>query len=83
MRFSVFLAVGTLDFEDLHGTARISKSFDEGEELTSLESAVESFERRYIQKALEQHRWAKGKTAESLAIDPKTLYRKMKKIGLL
>ena len=79
-----FLAVGCIDFEDIHG---FPQSFDtkveESQDLTSLEAAVESFERKYIQKALEQHRWVKGKTASALSIDPKTLYRKMKKIGLL
>jgi len=51
--------------------------------LGTLKSAVSEFEKRLILKALEENRWHKGKVASLLGIDPKTLYRKMKRYGIL
>ena len=51
--------------------------------LGTLKNAVSEFEKRLILKALEENRWHKGKVASLLGIDPKTLYRKMKKYGIL
>jgi len=48
----------------------------------TLKKAVGEFEKRYILMALQQNRWHKGKVASILGIDPKTLYRKMKKYGI-
>jgi transcriptional regulator with PAS, ATPase and Fis domain len=44
--------------------------------------AVESFEKRLIESALERTRWQKGRTAEVLGIHRKTLFTKMRKHGL-
>jgi len=44
----------------------------------SLRQAVEAFEHQYILQTLEEHQWQRGKTAEILHVDPKTLYRKLK-----
>ncbi len=51
--------------------------------LGTLKSAVSEFEKKLILKALEENRWRKGKVASLLGIDPKTLYRKMKRYGIL
>ncbi len=48
-----------------------------------LRTALDAYERQYLLKALEQHRWHKGHTATALHIGQKTLYRKMKQHGLL
>jgi DNA-binding NtrC family response regulator len=48
----------------------------------SLRDAVENFEKRYIHQVLNLNQGQKGKTAEALNIDRKTLYIKMKKYGL-
>ena len=48
----------------------------------SLRDAVENFEKRYIHQVLSLNQGQKGKTAEALNIDRKTLYIKMKKYGL-
>lgn len=47
-----------------------------------LTEAVESFEKRVIESALERTRWQKGRTAEVLGIHRKTLFTKMRKYGL-
>jgi len=47
-----------------------------------LVSAIEQFEQVYIPHILKLNNGHKGKTAEILNIDRKTLYRKLKKIGL-
>ena len=51
--------------------------------LGTLKSDVSEIEKRLILKALEENRWHKGKVASLLGIDPKTLYRKMKRYGIL
>jgi DNA-binding NtrC family response regulator len=48
----------------------------------NLRDAVENFEKRYIYQVLNLNQGQKGKTAEALNIDRKTLYIKMKKYGL-
>ncbi|MCP4713631.1 MAG: sigma-54-dependent Fis family transcriptional regulator, partial [Deltaproteobacteria bacterium] len=48
-----------------------------------LEQALEAFEAHYIPLILSHHGDHKGKAAEILRIDRKTLYRKLKKLGLV
>jgi transcriptional regulator with PAS, ATPase and Fis domain len=48
-----------------------------------LDQAVANFEKNLLLGILEQHRWQKNKAASALQIDRKTLFRKMKKYGLL
>jgi transcriptional regulator with PAS, ATPase and Fis domain len=49
----------------------------------SLTTAIERFEHYYIPRILQRHGGHKGNTADILGIDRKTLYRKLKKYGLL
>ncbi|MDA8404553.1 MAG: sigma 54-interacting transcriptional regulator [Desulfobacteraceae bacterium] len=49
----------------------------------SLDQAVTNFEKNIILGVLEQKKWQKNKAASVLQIDRKTLFRKMKKYGLL
>jgi len=49
----------------------------------SLADAVEEFERQYIIHLITKNHGHKGKTAAMLGIDRKTLYRKLKKYGVL
>ncbi len=79
-----YLAVGSLDFEEA-GAFPKEKNVGEkmSHEITSLREALADFEKQYILRALQENRWAKGKTAAVLEVDPKTLYRKMKMIGLV
>ena len=58
----------------------IDNNFGEG--IDGLAMAMDIQEKRFILKALSQYRWHKGKTADALKIDPKTLYIKMKKFGI-
>jgi DNA-binding NtrC family response regulator len=44
--------------------------------------AIEAYEQRLLLKALTQHNWHQGKTAEMLGIPPRTLYEKIKKYDL-
>jgi transcriptional regulator with PAS, ATPase and Fis domain len=80
-----YLAVGNFDFLSVEEKAeRLDNGIypDVENEVVDLRSATEVFERRYILNALKQNRWHRGKAAAALRIDPKTLYLKMKKIGL-
>jgi len=80
-----YLAVGNFDFltvderADQAGEGHDQHSFPE---TADLRSAIEGFEKRFILDALNQNHWHRGKVANALRIDPKTLYTKMKKIGL-
>ena len=47
-----------------------------------LRSALASFERRLIRRHLERHRWQRSRVAARLGISRKTLFRKMKALGL-
>jgi PAS domain S-box-containing protein len=79
-----YLAVGNFDFLSLGGkTHALESAESEGPmEVTKLRAATADFEKRYILTALKQNRWHRTKVAAALGIDPKTLYTKMKKIGL-
>jgi len=80
-----YLAVGNFDFLRVDSSAdKIMGELDQdyGKEVPDLRSAMESFEKRLIHKALNQYRWHRGKAAAVLGIDAKTLYTKMKKTGL-
>ncbi len=47
----------------------------------SLGDALESFEKNYIAKTLERHRWHRIKAARALNISRRTLFRKMERYG--
>lgn len=47
-----------------------------------LRHATEDFERQYILQILDENKGRKGRTAEILGIDRKTLYLKLKKYEL-
>lgn len=48
----------------------------------SLAERLASYERQAIMSALAQHRWHRGKAAESLGIHRRTLFKKMKNLGI-
>lgn len=80
-----YLAVGNFDFLTIEGKwGKADVKFDEvpGDGARDLRSAVQIFEKRFILDALNKNRWQRGKVADMLGIDPKTLYKKMKKAGL-
>jgi transcriptional regulator with PAS, ATPase and Fis domain len=51
-------------------------------DITPLKEAIDDFEKKHIQNILNQNRWHKKKSADSLNINRKTLFRKMKLYGL-
>jgi transcriptional regulator with PAS, ATPase and Fis domain len=80
-----FLAVGNFDFLKLKGDEEeaVEDVFHPPEgEVVDLRAAREAFEKRLILSMLNKNAWHRGKVAAELGIDPKTLYLKMKKIGL-
>jgi len=80
-----YLAVGNFDFLNFN-----EKEEQKGSEMEvyrlpdapDLRGAIERFEKGFILTALNHNQWHRGKAANALGIDPKTLYIKMKKIGL-
>lgn len=84
---SRYLTLGHLDFIS---PRRVEASpvvdtppLTEFERESPLHHAVEALERRMIRKALEQSHWRRKQAAEALGIPRKTLFRKMKKYGLV
>lgn len=81
-----YLAVGNFHFLTPHGSAL--KNWEEepatGQSMPigELQEAVQDFEKRFITNALNRCRWHRGKAAEILGVNPKTLYIKMQKLGL-
>jgi DNA-binding NtrC family response regulator len=49
----------------------------------TMQAIVEKVEKKLISDALNCHQWRKGKAAEALGLDPKTLFRKIKKYELI
>lgn len=67
-----YLTIGTVDFIDSLGDD------EEEDNDNSLSCMVEAFEKQVIIQQCEKHNWHQGKAAQSLKIDRKTLYRKLK-----
>ena len=47
-----------------------------------LRTVMESFEKKYIERLLNDHRWRRTKVSSILGIDRRTLFRKMKSYGI-
>ncbi len=80
-----YLAVGNFHFLKINGLHEKMEEDvypDVEPEIADLKEATLNFERRYILAALNKRSWKRGRVAAELGIDPKTLYVKMKKIGL-
>lgn len=83
-----YMTLGKIDFmgnasdrdtDSLESVRLVSESLDP---LGSLNEVVAEFEKDTILKALEEHRWQKARTAIALGIHRKTLFTKMKKLGI-
>ena len=74
-----FLVLGKMDFLDpdtiKDGNIQASLPGD-------LKTAVEEFEKNFITRALTRYKGKKGKVAQALKVDRKTLFRKMKRYKL-
>ena len=80
-----YLAVGNFDFLDPNGKEEMKRpimNIYRPSDVPELREAVERFEKDFIVSVLNHNQWHRGKAATALGIDPKTLYTKMKKIGL-
>jgi PAS domain S-box-containing protein len=75
-----FLTTNRLDFIDIR-PAESGENVEQHE--LKFHEAIEHLEKQLILRALEQHRWNRTSTAEMLGIPRKTLFRKMKKYGLM
>lgn len=73
-----FLTLGKLEFLDI---TRMGRQLSGNRSRTgqSLKEAVETFEKQFITQVLNQCRGKKGKAAERLGMDRKTLFRKIKR----
>jgi PAS domain S-box-containing protein len=71
-----YLATGKLDL--LHDPPQPDASEQKG----SLSERLNSYEKGIIESCLIQNRWHRGRTAASLGIDRKTLYTRIKALGL-
>jgi len=72
-----YLATRKLDFLGFGPPSPDASGQDGG-----LTARLDSYEKDIIETCLNQNRWHRGQTAESLGIDRKTLYMRMKAFGL-
>lgn len=70
-----------LNIEDLPGAIR-KVSSDYSIDSSSLDEAVQVFEKHHIQSMLKRTEGNKSEAARLLGIDPSTLYRKMERLGI-
>ena len=47
-----------------------------------LSTALKGFEKRYIESLLNENKWARGKVADLLGIDRRTLFRKIQSLDI-
>jgi PAS domain S-box-containing protein len=81
-----YVTIQRLDFINPRGPRAANEVDDSSKELlqenAGLRDAVELFEKDYISKVLNQNKWHRGKTAKTLGIPERTLYRKLKQFNL-
>ncbi len=77
-RYAIF---GELDLPKVLGLPS-APSLSPGVPGTTLKQKLAWMEKQLITDALEKHRWNRGKAARELGVDPKTLYRKIKQMGI-
>ncbi|MGD9159681.1 MAG: sigma-54-dependent Fis family transcriptional regulator [Desulfobacteraceae bacterium] len=81
-----FITLKKLDFIELDSSDALyveelpEMDFDNG---FSLSESMETYEKKLLEKALDTHNWHKTRVADTLRIDRKTLFNKMKKYDLL
>ncbi len=81
-----YLSLNTLDFMDFQNVATGEAA--EGMPVTiragerPLRSAVQEFEKAYLFALLNRHRWNRTRVAAILGIERKTLYLKLKRLGI-
>jgi transcriptional regulator with PAS, ATPase and Fis domain len=69
-----------IDLSEPGGNDLAGLTFDNKSE--SMRAIMEKVEKKLINEALIRNQWRKGKTAEDLGVDPKTLFRKIKQYKL-
>jgi transcriptional regulator with PAS, ATPase and Fis domain len=80
-----YLAIKRLDFLGPMGgpaSPAAESTLEAGDESGNLAEMMDRHEKRLLLRALERHRWRRGRTAQTLGIDRKTLFLKMRAHGL-
>jgi PAS domain S-box-containing protein len=81
-----YLAIGRLDFlaasDTPPGQAEVPLAPDITRDSPHLKTALERFERQYIVSLLDTHHWNRSRVAGLLGISRRTLFRKMKTLGI-
>ncbi len=85
-----YITLGQLDFLDLGPATEPETQTVSTDDLPlhpdrtdlALSDAVQAFEKRYIEHLLKENQWHRSRVAELLGIDRRTLFRKMKGLGL-
>jgi DNA-binding NtrC family response regulator len=78
-----YMSLGTLDFFTPHpASVEASAARDDAPCTATYRELLEEEERRILVRALKQHGWHQANTATALAIDHKTLRKKIRQFGL-
>ena len=79
-----YLSLGTARLGDtvIGETTAQAAASEAPEDSLTLAEALSRFEKVYLLNALKKNNWKRGPTADSLGMDSRTLFRKMKDFGL-
>ncbi|MDY0131891.1 MAG: sigma-54 dependent transcriptional regulator [Desulforegulaceae bacterium] len=77
-----YVTMGKIELSTMDGLPKKEEIECENTLGTDLKTALNDFERRHILKVLELNKWQKGKTASLLGVHRKTLFRKLKELGI-
>ena len=79
-----YLSLGTARLGDtvIGETTAQATASEAPEDSLTLAEALSRFEKVYLLNALKKNNWKRGPTADSLGMDRRTLFRKMKDFGL-
>lgn len=77
-----YVTMGRIELPERSGNKESERPGPSTDGGLDLKNAVDGFEREHILKALEKTRWQKAKASELLGVHRKTLFRKMKELGI-
>ena len=79
-----FVTMGDLTFLDVHSALKEDEPLFQNwpDKAARLREAISYFEKRYVTRLLEQNQWRRGKVADILGVDRRTLFRKIKEYGI-
>jgi len=77
-----FMKTPSIESFDQNYTSNENQFVQTGRKIQDLQSAIKDFEKKLIARTLEQNQWHREKAASVLGISRRTLFRKIKELGI-